>query len=348
MWVATLRDLQWRLRRFLIAVAATSLVFAMTLVLAGLSNAFDHEARRTVDTIGADTWVMREGVHGPFRSFAALTVAETDAVAQAPGVERADPVLLLHQAVQLDKVVEVNVLGYRQGGLGEPAVERGRLPEALGEVVADETLGLAVGDSVPMGPVRLTVVGTVHDMTITAGQPIVFARIEDASLLLGGREVVANAVLTRGVPTSLPPALTASSADTVVYELVLPLEKGVQSIERTQWLLWVVAALIVGSVIYLSALERVREFAVLKAIGWTSRDLLSGLAAQAVLVALASALLATLLSGLLAKAFPLDVVVPRSATLVLPVVAVVVGLLACVGGLRRAVTVDPALAFGGP
>jgi putative ABC transport system permease protein len=32
----------------------------------------------------------------------------------------------------------------------------------------------------------------------------------------------------------------------------------------------------------------------------------------------------------------------------LPVIAVVIGLLASIAGLRRAVGVDPALAFGGP
>ena len=42
------------------------------------------------------------------------------------------------------------------------------------------------------------------------------------------------------------------------------------------------------------------------------------------------------------------VVVPMSAYLLLPVIAIAIGLLASVAGLRRAVTVDPALAFGGP
>jgi putative ABC transport system permease protein len=42
------------------------------------------------------------------------------------------------------------------------------------------------------------------------------------------------------------------------------------------------------------------------------------------------------------------VVVPASAYITLPLVAIVVGLLASVAGLRRAVAVDPALAFGGP
>jgi putative ABC transport system permease protein len=35
MWLVSLRDLQWRRRRFLIAVAATALVFAMSLLMAG-------------------------------------------------------------------------------------------------------------------------------------------------------------------------------------------------------------------------------------------------------------------------------------------------------------------------
>jgi putative ABC transport system permease protein len=42
------------------------------------------------------------------------------------------------------------------------------------------------------------------------------------------------------------------------------------------------------------------------------------------------------------------VVVPTSAFVLLPVIAVAIGLLASVAGMRRAVAVDPALAFGGP
>jgi putative ABC transport system permease protein len=46
--------------------------------------------------------------------------------------------------------------------------------------------------------------------------------------------------------------------------------------------------------------------------------------------------------------FPLLIVVPTSAYISLPLVATVVGLLASLAGFRRAVAVDPALAFGGP
>jgi putative ABC transport system permease protein len=106
--------------------------------------------------------------------------------------------------------------------------------------------------------------------------------------------------------------------------------------------------LIVGSVVYLSALERMRDFAVFKAIGVPTRSVLAGLALQAVIVALLAAVVGVIFAQLLAPLFPMTVVVPMHAYLVLPAIAVTVGLLASLAGLRRAAGVDPALAFGGP
>ena len=64
------------------------------------------------------------------------------------------------------------------------------------------------------------------------------------------------------------------------------------------FLLWIVAAVIIGSVVYLSALERQRDFAVLKAIGMSNRTLLASLALQAVLVALGAVALAAIIADL--------------------------------------------------
>jgi putative ABC transport system permease protein len=113
-------------------------------------------------------------------------------------------------------------------------------------------------------------------------------------------------------------------------------------------LLWVVAAMIVGSMIYMSALERTRDFAVFKAVGVPTRSILAGLAMQAVIVAVLSALLGGVLSVLLGPLFPMRVDIPQLAFILLPVVAITIGVLASLAGLRRAVVVDPAMAFGGP
>jgi len=127
-----------------------------------------------------------------------------------------------------------------------------------------------------------------------------------------------------------------------------PLKVAVGAITIVAFLLWIVAVLIVGSLVYLSALERLRDFAVFKAIGVPTRQILVGLALQAVVVALLAAVVGVILAQLLAPLFPMLVVVPTSAYLVLPVIAIAIGLLASIAGLRRAVAVDPALAFGGP
>jgi putative ABC transport system permease protein len=108
-----------------------------------------------------------------------------------------------------------------------------------------------------------------------------------------------------------------------------------------------VAAGIIGAIVYLSALERVGDFAVLKAIGVSARHLLAGLLIQAVLLSLLSALLAVGLQALIAPAVAMSVEVPVVTFLTLPLVAVLVGALASFLGLRRALAVDPALAFAG-
>ena len=66
------------------------------------------------------------------------------------------------------------------------------------------------------------------------------------------------------------------------------------------------------------------------------------------IVALLAALVGAGLSRLLGPLFPMQVIVPAEAFIALPVIAVVIGLIASATGLRRAVSVDPAIAFGGP
>ena len=66
MLLAALRDMQWRKRRFVIAILSTAIIFAMTLVLTGLANGFRTEAQRTVDSLGVDVFLVKDGASGPF------------------------------------------------------------------------------------------------------------------------------------------------------------------------------------------------------------------------------------------------------------------------------------------
>jgi putative ABC transport system permease protein len=114
-----------------------------------------------------------------------------------------------------------------------------------------------------------------------------------------------------------------------------------------RWLLWAVAAGIIAAVVYLSALERTSDFAVLKAIGVSTRDLALGLVVQAVILAALAAALSVGIELAMAPASAIPVEVSLLTYLTLPLVAVAVGVLASAIALRRAVKIDPALAFGG-
>ncbi|MFN2536778.1 MAG: ABC transporter permease [Mycobacteriales bacterium] len=347
MLLVTLRDLQWRLRRFLIAGIGAATVFALTLVMAGLVASFESEPVRVLDAVGADAWVMPTGVDGVFTTISVLPESTVASVARQPGVTEAWPVVVLHHTVREHGTKDVTVVAYADGGLGTPHLTAGRLPRGPRELVADKTLHAAVGSRVSLAGKDFTVVGRTSGMSMNAGQPLLFTRLHDAQRTFVGGAAVISAVLTKGVPARLPAGLQARSRETTKGDMLRPIHGALQSVKLTLSLLWVVAALVVGSVVYLSALERARDFAVYKATGWSNPALAVGLALQAMLLSTGASLLGVLGAQLLLPAFPLEFGVPPTARLLLPVVGAAVGLLASAAGLRRAVGVQPALAFGG-
>jgi putative ABC transport system permease protein len=112
-------------------------------------------------------------------------------------------------------------------------------------------------------------------------------------------------------------------------------------------LLWLMAAGIVAAIVYVSVLERTRDFATLKAIGTSNVSLVAGLVAQAGVLSVCSAVAAVGVCRLISPTFSFPVSVPPDAYVQLLVVASVVGILASLAGVRRITRIDPALAFGG-
>lgn len=345
----TLRDLQWRRRRFVIAIVGTSLVFAMTLVLTGLSNGFRVEADKTVDDLGFDNYLVKSGPAGPFIGSPPFPLSEVAMTTRIPGVSAAVPLVYTATTVpDGDSTRNVNVFGAPAQGPGMPTVSSGRTPSGPDEAAVSSTLGNSIGDDLEIGSGSVQIVGIVDDSSALAGQPNVFLTVAGAQKMGYGGQPIVTSIGILGTPSQISDGYRIIDRAGAVDDLMRPMKAAVSAITMIAVLLWIVAALIVGSVIYLSALERTRDFAVLKAVGVSTRSVLAGLCLQAVIVAVVAAVLGGLLSLVLAPVFPMRVEVPTSAFLLLPVIGVLIGLLASVAGMRRAVTIDPALAFGGP
>jgi putative ABC transport system permease protein len=342
---AALRDLQWRKRRFVIAIVGTGLVFAMTLVLTGLANGFRVEATRTVDSLGIDAFVVKSGATGPFLGSSAFPYTKL----QVPGVTTAVP-LVYGSATMPDggSARSVNVFGAPERGPGMPAMEQGRPPIEPHEAAVSSTMRKPIGNTIEIGSRNIEIVGIVDDSTALAGQSNVFLTVTGAQTLLFSGQQLISSIGVVGSPERAPSGFRLVNRTGAIDDLLRALTGARKAMSLMAGLLWVVAAMIVGSMIYMSALERTRDFAVFKAVGVPTRSILAGLAMQAVIVAVLSALLGGVLSVLLGPLFPMRVDIPQLAFILLPVVAITIGVLASLAGLRRAVVVDPAMAFGGP
>jgi hypothetical protein len=134
-------------------------VFGMTLLMTGFSTSLHNEGRRIVAALGADGWLVAAGAPGPFTTSTPILAADADRVAAAPGVGRADPLVILHATIRRPAVRDVNVIGTRPGGLGAPPLAEGRAVARSGEVVADTELELRPGDRIQLSGRQLQVVG---------------------------------------------------------------------------------------------------------------------------------------------------------------------------------------------
>ncbi len=345
MFLTAWRDLQFRRRRVAIAVFGTAMVFALSLVMTGIAASFGNEAHRSLAPFG-DHWLRPEQANG------ALQAASPSEIGSAPtavqlGVDRIDPVLFRSTSIGRGPKDKLAYFGVERGGIGDPKPTVGSRLKHDGEIIVDKKFERKVGDSLNLGGVNFKVVGLVSKRSILAGTPLSYMSVADAQKVgFGGRNLASVYVLS-GPPTKSIPGWVINTQSDVQQEMVQPLIEATKTIDLVRGLLWFVAALIVGSVMYLQALERTRDFAVLKATGSSSGSIAGGLALQAIFLTMIASLFALIIAILLAPVFPMNVEIPKSAFLTLPAVAVFTGLIAVLTGLRRSLSVEPAFAFRG-
>jgi len=328
-------------------------------MISGVANSFSVEVQNTVGALGARSWFVPTGSLGPFSVAAPFPSHEVAAIRQVPGVTAANPILvsraLTRGAITSSHVMSasvsseqaVNLIGVVPGGVGSPRVIEGRPVRQQDSAVVDESLHAKVGQEISLNGVKFKVAGLVSGVTYFAGQPVVFVTLGAADRLTADGKPLATAVLVKGTPTRAAIGFTALTDAQVRTDLGRPTVQAAQTIRLIEYLLWLVAAGIIGAIVYLSALERSLDFAVLKAVGTPSSHLFIGLVIEAVLIALGAAIVGFLVEIPMSGTSQMAVRLAPSNYLAVPIVAIIVGVVASILPARRAALVDPAIAFGG-
>ena len=188
---AALRDLQWRWKRFVIAVVGVALVFAMGLIMTGLSESFSARGRSHA---ASD---RRRGV-GRLRGRLRPVHVVRPAAGRCGRGPEASPVIVLRQTIaDGDTLADVIVVGVEPGRLGAPRADRGDDIGGPGDAVIDDSLTVAgLGDTLLDG--RRAVPCRRHGLRVNASTPVCrscTSPLADAQSMVARGQPVATAFL---------------------------------------------------------------------------------------------------------------------------------------------------------
>lgn len=357
-----LKELRRRPSRFVVATVVLSFLATLLLFLGGLLDGLYLGSTGAIRAQQADAIVFSESARDSFLR-SRITAEQRATVEAAEGVEEVGGlgfVLLGAEVPGESEPADVAIAGYELAPKGVP-----EQPPASGEGIADDRLrdqGVSVGDTILVGPAKspVTIVGFVNDTSylqqgtvwvdLPTWRAVQNANRPDAAVA----DDVVQVLVVRGsgdLATSIDTATAGATSTLTVDETVLALpgvEQQQATFNQIIYSTLVVVLAVVGLFFSLLTLERLGLYGVLKAIGASSGRLFRGVVLQAVIVAIVSfaigSLLALAASAALPAGVPLQLTPARFlSTFIGLVVAAVLG---SAVSLRKVLKVDPASAIG--
>ncbi len=358
--------------RFVITVAGVAFAVTLVLVQVGLFMGLLGKATVTIEHARADIWITsKETPNVDFaHTFPETTVLRVRGV---PGVERADNLLVQFMNIQLPSGAEEGCLVYALdefAGWNLPwAIEEGDARDlrrgmfVLMDRSAERRFGpFEVGEYREILGRRFKIIGTTRGAASFTTAPIVFMdyrRAQELSDIVHGRT---SYVLVKVAPGADVGRVAADLRRVAPYNDVYTRDEWAAR-SRSYWIVStglgmnmgltvflgvLVGIVVVAQTLYTSAVEHIKEFGTVKAIGGSNLDIYRILGEQALIAAGVGFALGCVLSfglrPLLAKLYLTMWVSPGFVLLVFGGT-----LLMCVGAamlsFRRVAGIDPALVF---
>jgi len=181
-------DIRHHFGRFVATSAVIGLLFTVVLAMAGIYQGLVDDATVLLDRMHADLWVVQRGTRGPFADPSRLDPSFELRLAAVPGVlsARAFTSQILqrdHGARQL-RFALIGLSFPRDRGEALSILQGRTFVQAHGELVADASLGLAVGEVLHLGRDNYRVVGLTKQLLASGGDAVVFATVADTQRIL--------------------------------------------------------------------------------------------------------------------------------------------------------------------
>jgi ABC-type antimicrobial peptide transport system permease subunit len=335
-----MKELYCRKRRTLVSITGLAIGISLLILLNALALAYRQAARAPLSEIGADITVQRAGnvpkeLTGPVFPCSAVTIRkeEMDKIRKLPGIKGMGTALLLWV---FDPNRALIVLGIEQENPIGPAILRasvteGRFfadgkPEAMVEAAYARQYGVRLHDAVSVAGRKFPVVGFVDAsraakiavanvyLPIAEAQNLAVASQElqsvspfapgDANLLFIKAEQEKISGLAAEMKGILGDKTTAATPESFLKLLGSLFALSDTFTLAASLIAIIIAFLIAFKIMAGNIVERAGEIGVLKAVGWTNRNVVSQLLAESVVQCLLAGILGLLIA--LAAAFGLS------------------------------------------
>lgn len=181
------RDVRHNFGRFALTTVGIGLLLMIVMGMGGIYRGLIREATLLVDSVGADLWVVQGNTRGPFAEVSRIPANLEDRVLAVPGVATTrrfvSHTIQRENRGQLLRMVVQGLAWPTDRGDWIPLVAGRPLRQAHYEMVADRSLGLALGEQLQLGKDTYTVVGLTQGMVGTGGDGLAFFTVSDAQAI---------------------------------------------------------------------------------------------------------------------------------------------------------------------
>ncbi len=182
-----LRDVRHNLGRFVLTCLGVGMLLMVVMGMGGIYRGIIEDATLLIDRLEADVWVVQRDTRGPFAELSRVPPSLVHRVAAVPGVTRSRE--FLFHTIQRERngapfrIALVGLSWPQDKGEWITLIAGRALRQNHFELIADQTLGLALGERLPLGRETYTVVGIARGMIASGGDGIAFTTLRDAQTI---------------------------------------------------------------------------------------------------------------------------------------------------------------------
>ena len=181
------KDIRHNLGRFALTGIGIGMLLMIVMGMLGIYRGLIQDATLLINRIGADVWVVQLHTRGPFAEISRVPRNLVDRVAAVPGVRNARE--FVYHTIQREREgrpLRLGVLGLswpEDKGQWLPLIAGRPLAQAHFEMIADQKLGLRLGERLRLGKDTYTVVGITRGMVTSGGDGLAAFSIKDAQAI---------------------------------------------------------------------------------------------------------------------------------------------------------------------